>query len=294
MAQGDTGIKAISLQRLSLFKELQDIYNVATFLGINDNAVSATKLQTARNIDGVAFDGTENITLPTKVVQLWKDVSGEPAATHWYAEAAKTTEVTTFDAAKIYINMTDNQVMYWDGTELVTVVAEDSTPRIPMSMKGAANGVAELDDNGLVPSSQLPSYVDDVVDVFAEKSGEPAAWHLYTDSTKATEVTGETDKIYVATNMTTDGIFRYSGTQFVQVASTVSTAEKAIADQNGDTIDTTYVKIETGKRLMTDEEGTQLATLWSHDYTEATENEIRGLFDSTTLATYDAAHPVTP
>ena len=186
--------------------------------------------------------------------------------------------------------MTDNQVMYWDGTELVTVVAEDSTPRIPMSMKGTANGVAELDSNGLVPSSQLPSYVDDVIDVFAEKSGEPAAWHLYTDSTKATAITGETDKIYVATNMTTDGIFRYSGTTFVQVASTVSTAEKAIADQNGDVIDTTYVKVETGKRLMTDEEGTQLATLWSHDYTEATENEIRGLFDSTTLATYDAAH----
>jgi hypothetical protein len=186
--------------------------------------------------------------------------------------------------------MTDNQVMYWDGTQLVTVVAEDSTPRIPMSMKGTANGVAELDANGLVPSSQLPSYVDDVIDVFAEKSGDPEAWHLYTDSTKATAITGETDKIYVATNMTTDGIFRYSGTTFVQVASTVSTAEKAIADQNGDVIDTTYVKVETGKRLMTDEEGTQLATLWSHDYTEATEAEIRAMFDSTTLATYDAAH----
>ena len=290
MAQGDTGIKAISLQRLSLFKELQDIYNVATFLGINDNAVSATKLQTARNIDGIAFDGTADITLPTKVVQLWKTVSGDPEVTTWYTDSAKTQAISTFDTAKIYIDMDDNHVMYYDGTELVTVVAEDSTPRIPMSMKGAANGVAELDANGLVPSSQLPSYVDDVVDVFAEKSGEPVAWHLYTDSTKSTEVTGETDKIYVATNMTTDGIFRYSGTQFVQVASTVSTAEKAVADQNGDVIDTTYVKIEAGKRLMTDEEGTQLATLWSHDYTEATEAEIRGLFDSTTLATYDAAH----
>ena len=31
------------------------------YLGINDNAASATKLQTARTIDGVSFDGTANV-----------------------------------------------------------------------------------------------------------------------------------------------------------------------------------------------------------------------------------------
>ena len=30
--------------------------------------------------------------------------------------------------------------------------------------KGVANGIAELDANGLVPSSQLPGYVDDVIE----------------------------------------------------------------------------------------------------------------------------------
>lgn len=29
---------------------------------------------------------------------------------------------------------------------------------------GTANGVATLDENGLVPSSQLPSFVDDVLE----------------------------------------------------------------------------------------------------------------------------------
>ena len=54
---------------------------------------------------------------------------------------------------------------------------------IPVTDKGFANGVAELDENGLVPSNQLPSYVDDVLE-FANKSSFPQ--------------TGESGKIYVA------------------------------------------------------------------------------------------------
>lgn len=45
---------------------------------------------------------------------------------------------------------------------------------IPLSQKGAANGVATLDTNGLVPSTQLPSYVDDVIEIIGcyEYNGE--------------------------------------------------------------------------------------------------------------------------
>lgn len=51
-------------------KALQD-----SKLGKTENAVSATKLQTARTIGGVAFDGTANINLPLLGVdQTWKDV----------------------------------------------------------------------------------------------------------------------------------------------------------------------------------------------------------------------------
>lgn len=53
------------------------------------------------------------------------------------------------------------------------------------NLKGAANGVAELDANGKVPSSQLPSYVDDVLE-FAGKANFPAS--------------GETGKIYTDTD----------------------------------------------------------------------------------------------
>lgn len=57
--------------------------------------------------------------------------------------------------------------------------------------KGVANGVAELDSNGLVPSSQLPSYVDDVVEGYYYES------KFYQDSEHTIEITGEIGKIYV-------------------------------------------------------------------------------------------------
>lgn len=39
-----------------------------------------------------------------------------------------------------------------------------------MAQKGQASGLATLDTNGLIPTSQLPSYVDDVVEVPTEAS----------------------------------------------------------------------------------------------------------------------------
>lgn len=50
-------------------------------LGKTENAVSATKLQTARTINGVSFDGTANINLPLLGYgQTWQDVSSSRAS----------------------------------------------------------------------------------------------------------------------------------------------------------------------------------------------------------------------
>lgn len=73
---------------------------------------------------------------------------------------------------------------------------------------GVANGVAGLDANGLVPTSQLPSYVDDVLE-YASQSAFPA--------------TGETGKIYVAldTNLT----YRWSGSAYVEISPSLALGE---------------------------------------------------------------------
>lgn len=89
-----------------------------------------------------------------------------------------------------------------------------------VATKGKANGFASLDGNGLVPSSQLPSYVDDVIEGYAtydvSKTGKLSNIKLYSDEAHNNPITGESGKIYL--NITSGQPpyqFRWSGTQFV-------------------------------------------------------------------------------
>lgn len=72
--------------------------------------------------------------------------------------------------------------------------------KIDASEKGVANGVATLNDSGLLPSTQLPSYVDDVLE-YNNLAGFPA--------------TGETGKIYIAED--TGKTYRWSGSAYVEL-----------------------------------------------------------------------------
>lgn len=113
------------------------------------------------------------------------------------------------------------------------------TTYIPLNQKGVANGVATLDENGLVPSNQLPSYVDDVIDCYATYTkaddGTLSNIVLYEDAEHQTLIVGESGKIYVDvtdattfTNPINSEVlsqttpqsayqFRWTGTQFAVV-----------------------------------------------------------------------------
>ena len=91
------------------------------------------------------------------------------------------------------------------------------TDYIPTSQKGAASGVAELDSTGRVPSSQLPSYVDDVLE-YATVSSFPQ--------------TGEDGKIYVAED--TNRQYRWSGTQYVEISPSLALGETSSTAYRGD------------------------------------------------------------
>nr|UWI00736.1 MAG: chaperone of endosialidase [Bacteriophage sp.] len=89
-----------------------------------------------------------------------------------------------------------------------------------VATKGQADGFAPLDGKGLVPANHLPSYVDDVIEVYAtykvSSTGGLTNVQLYTDATHQTPVTGESGKIYInVANGEPPYQFRWSGTKFV-------------------------------------------------------------------------------
>lgn len=91
---------------------------------------------------------------------------------------------------------------------------------------GAANGVATLDENGLVPSTQLPSYVDDVIEGYYYNS------KFYKESAHTTEITAESGKIYV--DLTTNKTYRWGGTTYVVISETLALGTTSTTAYYGD------------------------------------------------------------
>ena len=94
------------------------------------------------------------------------------------------------------------------------------------SLKGSADGLAELDSNGKVPSSQLPSYVDDVIE------GYLSGGKFYKESAHTTEISGESGKIYI--DLHTGKTYRWSGSTFGVISETLALGETSSTAYRGD------------------------------------------------------------
>lgn len=104
------------------------------------------------------------------------------------------------------------------------------------SQKGVADGIATLDSTGKVPSSQLPSYVDDVIEGYYSSS------KFYktkgSDGTYSSEITGETGKIYVDLN--TNKTYRWSGSAYAVISETLALGTTSSTAFRGDYGNTAY------------------------------------------------------
>lgn len=98
--------------------------------------------------------------------------------------------------------------------------------KLDKTLKGAANGLAELDSTGKVPAAQLPSYVDDVVE------GYMSGGKFYKESTHITAISGESGKIY--TDLATGKTYRWSGSAFTVISETLALGETASTAYRGD------------------------------------------------------------
>lgn len=142
-------------------------------------------------------------------------------------------------------------------------------------VKGAANGLAELDANGKVPSTQLPSYVDDVVEA-SSQSAFPA--------------TGEAGKIYIATD--TNKTYRWSGSAYVEISASLALGTTSSTAYRGDYGAAAYKHAVTNKgtalssglyKVTTNSEGHVTAG------TAVTKSDITGLGIPAQDTTYNAA-----
>ena len=85
------------------------------------------------------------------------------------------------------------------------------------SLKGANDGLAELDSTGKVPIGQLPSYVDEVLE-YANKASFPTL--------------GEVSKIYI--DIETNKTYRWSGTQYTEISASLALGETSSTAYRGD------------------------------------------------------------
>lgn len=110
--------------------------------------------------------------------------------------------------------------------------------QVKRSEMGVANGVATLGTDGKVPSTQLPSYVDDVLE-YTNKAAFPT--------------TGEAGKIYVAkdTNLT----FRWSGSAYVEISVSLALGETSSTAYAGDKGKALAERVTTAEANITSNDG---------------------------------------
>ena len=129
----------------------------------------------------------------------WSDKQDyiEPGTTAQYYRGDKTWQ--TLNKAAVGLSNVDNT------SDVNKPVSTATTTQLNLkqnlSEKNAANGYAGLDSSGLVPSSLLPAFVDDVLE-FANLAGFPA--------------TGEAGKIYTA--LDTNKIYRWGGSAYTEIS----------------------------------------------------------------------------
>lgn len=175
------------------------------------------------------------------------------------------------DTAKGAIEIaTDLEASTGTATNLAVTPKQLAT-KVDTSVVGQANGVASLGADGKVPSGQLPSYVDDVIELNTMASSAPATCatgdRYYNTTTKliytatATDTwgtTGETPDtgvIYVTKD--TNASYRWSGSDMINIANPISAATEstpgiaAIATQVECTTGTNDTKIVTPLKMAT-------------------------------------------
>ena len=149
------------------------------------------------------------------------------------------------DGLRVYVKA-DKTLYIWHDNQWIAMPKLEDLNGLANSMNSAiqsafnsitatkekANGIASLDENGKVPSAQLPSYVDDVIEGYLSEG------KFYKEGAHTTEITGESGKIYV--DLTSSKTYRWSGTAYAVISETIALGETSSTAYRGDRGKTAY------------------------------------------------------
>ena len=191
----------------------------------NTAAEAASAAEIKANAGATAAKGAANSASSAVITANEKAIAAQSAATA--ADQAAQTANTAADNANTKATLADKAANSANAAALKADsnaeyakqqgdYAKTQGDRV-LSEKGQPGGLAELDDTGHVPASQLPSYVDDVLE-YPSRSDFPA--------------TGESGKIYVATD--TNLTYRWSGSGYVEISPSLALGETSATAYRGD------------------------------------------------------------
>lgn len=222
---------------------------VGTNLSVNNGTISVA--DASESVKGVIEIATD--TEASTGTDTTRAINAKQLATKVTANTA----ITAGTATKVTY---DTKGLVTAGGSLVAADIPDiSATYVTTTRIGAANGVAGLGADGKVPSSQLPSFVDDVIDAYIVSGATPlsAGWLSLTEG--GSVLTPETGKIYV---VLTDGVYknktyRWSGSTYVEISAAPGQATEstpgiaAIATQAEVTTGSNNTKFVTPLKLAT-------------------------------------------
>jgi hypothetical protein len=178
-------------------------YNAST----NKAATVSTVTNAINALDG----GTIGEGSASKTITALSQSNGNVSATFGDISITKS-QVSDFPTS-----MPASDVSSWAKASSKPTYTASEVGAIATSLKGANNGVAELDANGKVPSSQLPSYMDDVLEYAGQESFP---------------TTGQSGIVYVDT--LTNQTYRWSGTEYVIIGNSLALGETSSTAYRGD------------------------------------------------------------
>ena len=192
-------------------------------------SVTATKDE-LNVLDGITATTQELNYTDGVTSNIQTQLNGKAASSHTHSNYASSVTTTGSGNAITAISQSGNTITATKGNTF--------------ALSNHTHNYAPIVD-GLIPSTYLPSYVDDVIEGYYNGT---SFYKNKSGTTYSNQITGETGKIY--TDLSTEKIYRWSGSKFVVISETLAlgeTSSTAYAGNKGKANADAITALQTGK-----------------------------------------------